>query len=125
MKRKDIYTIIAAWLTAVLSASCEIETSDNGDLDGFWHLERVDTIRTGGRLDLKDEYVFWAVQKDLLNACDRHGNDRMNGDPAVDDAGMLRPFGVNALDETFGVERLTGSKMVLSTEELRLSFTKL
>ena len=44
MKRKDIYTIIAAWLTAVLSASCEIETSDNGDLDGFWHLERVDTI---------------------------------------------------------------------------------
>lgn len=148
MKRKDIYTIIAAWLTAVLSASCEIETSDNGDLDGFWHLERVDTIRTGGRVDLKDEYVFWAVQKDLLNACDRHGdrgdflfrfehkgkslrlydphvNDRMNGDPAVDDAGMLRPFGVNALDETFGVERLTGSKMVLSTEELRLSFTKL
>ena len=109
MKRKDIYTIIAAWLTAVLSASCEIETSDNGDLDGD-----------------RGDFLFRFEHKGkTLRLYDPHVNDRMNGDPAVDDAGMLRPFGVNALDETFGVERLTGSKMVLSTEELRLSFTKL
>ena len=28
--------------------SCEIETSENGDLDGYWHLEQVDTLATGG-----------------------------------------------------------------------------
>ena len=88
------------------------------------------------------------MQKDLLNTVDRQGgagdflfrfehkggtlrlydphvNDRMNGDPAVEDAGRLSPFGVNALDETFTVDRLSGSKMELSTDKLKLSFTKL
>ena len=28
---------------ALVMSSCEMETTDNGDLDGFWHLESVDT----------------------------------------------------------------------------------
>ena len=48
MKRM-IYLIAA--ISLVLS-SCTLETSDNGDFDGFWHLERVDTLATGNYLDL-------------------------------------------------------------------------
>ena len=47
--------------------SCTIETSDNGDFDGFWHLERVDTLATGNYLDLSKERVFWGVQHKLIS----------------------------------------------------------
>lgn len=56
---KRIIYLIAA-ISLVLS-SCTIETSDNGDFDGFWHLERVDTLATGNYLDLSRERVFWGV----------------------------------------------------------------
>ena len=42
---------MAAALAAGMQ-SCEIETSHNGDLDGFWHLTGVDTLATGGKRDL-------------------------------------------------------------------------
>lgn len=32
---------------SALLNSCEVDSSDNGDLDGFWHLESVDTLATG------------------------------------------------------------------------------
>lgn len=28
-------------------SSCEMETSKNGDLDGYWHLESIDTLENG------------------------------------------------------------------------------
>ena len=44
---------IIAWIWALgvsVLAGCDIETSDNGDLDGMWRLESVDTLASGGRL---------------------------------------------------------------------------
>lgn len=57
--------MIAA-ISLVLS-SCTLETSNNGDFDGFWHLERVDTLATGNYLDLSKERVFWGVQHKLIS----------------------------------------------------------
>ena len=56
--------LIAAIIGALLMSltSCEIETSDNGKLDGFWHLERVDTLATGKSVDYTNKLVFWGVQ---------------------------------------------------------------
>lgn len=149
MTRKNIFISMAmAVLTAITMASCTLETSDNGDLDGFWHLTSVDTLSTGGVLDMSEELVFWSVQVHLLNTVDRKGgagsyffkfehnentlrlynpclDDRMNGDPEVDSPEPLQPFGVNAIDETFSVETLTGSTMILSTERLKLTFKKM
>ena len=34
-------------------ASCELERDHNGDLAGYWHLERVDTLQTGGVKDMR------------------------------------------------------------------------
>lgn len=61
---------------AAILASCSIETSDNGHLDGFWHLEHVDTLATGGTADLSAQYIFWGVQYRLMYAYDS-SNDRV------------------------------------------------
>ena len=61
--RNNKLAAIAAILTTALTlASCELETSDNGKFDGFWHLERVDTLATGGSLN-RDMEVWAAVRK--------------------------------------------------------------
>ncbi len=70
MKHFLLYIIgIGLFLT-----SCDIETSDNGDLDGHWHLIRVDTLATGGSCNLSESRVFWGVQMRLIQAVD-HDHD--------------------------------------------------
>ena len=66
MKQLTIKSLLATLATTLMLASCNIETSDNGPLDGFWHLERVDTLATEGTTDYSSGYVFWGVQKDLI-----------------------------------------------------------
>ncbi len=147
-KSKTAVCTIASALAALVMCSCEFETSDNGKLDGFWHLERIDTLSTGGMCDTSADLLFWSVQMRLLNVSDKnnahtnlnmrfeHSNgnlrvygacldDRMHGDPLLDNADLLRPYGINALDETFAVEQLTGSRMQLKGASLRLTFRKL
>ena len=47
--RKWIYlwTVVCTALVA-----CDVETSDNGRLDGYWHLTGVDTLATSGHRDV-------------------------------------------------------------------------
>ena len=147
-KLKYIFVVLPAFLLLSLAfTSCELETSDNGKLDGFWHLERVDTLATGKSCDLSGQLLFWSVQMKLLNVSDKnyklrsaffrfehangtlrlyepHEDDRMNADPAIEDISLIAPFGVNSLDEKYSVECLTGSEMVLRTEKLRLVFKR-
>lgn len=66
MKQLTIKSLLATLATTLMLASCNVETSDNGPLDGFWHLEQVDTLATGGTTDYSLGYVFWGVQKDLI-----------------------------------------------------------
>lgn len=134
-------------MVAMMLVSCEIQTSSNGDLDGFWQLRAVDTLATGGESDMRGSGIYWAVQKRLLEVQDKNGvyggvffrfshagdslllsdpyvNDRISADVKVEDADMLRPFGVNRLDEGFHIEMLDGGNMVLRSETLRLWFRK-
>lgn len=131
--------------------SCSLEDSDNGDLDGMWHLRAVDTLATGGTYDKVPEYYYWCVQGtllvlenkenstsltagnyifsfdhsgDSLRLYDPHVFSLSKGDPELTDVEGLRPYGINALDETFVIETLTGSHMVLVSEELRLHLKK-
>lgn len=130
----------------LLFASCTLETDGNGDLAGFWHLESVDTLKTGGTLNLSSELRFWAVQGKLLNVSDKNSgasyyyefkhegdslllptpycDDRMNGDPVLTDVERLRPFGINLLNEGFRIESLSSSRMALTSTTLRLGFKK-
>lgn len=147
-KIKPLHILLPLFMAAMLTllGSCEVRVSNNGDLDGFWHMEKVDTIATGGTLDLSKELRFWAYQVNLmtvsnqqtgsiyvmyfdhsggtLRAYNMHYHQRMEGDPPIEDASLVNEFGLNALDETFQVESLSGSRMVLATDRLRLHFRK-
>ena len=61
---------IIIMIATLALASCDIESSDNGKLDGFWHLERVDTLATGGSTDYSDQLAFWGAQLHLISAKD-------------------------------------------------------
>jgi hypothetical protein len=156
MKKKR-YKRISQYLIFSISAflifsftSCELETSGNGDLDGFWHLVQVDTLQTGGVNDTSKELFFWSFQVNLLELSDHtyanaiymarfnHENgqlkvtqpclyDRYEGNKMVteENVNVISPYGLNALEETFRVEELSGSKMTLSNGTLRLYFKKM
>ena len=51
-----VTTVVAALLMSL--ASCEIETSDNGELDGFWHLERIDSLEKGKTVDCSNQLII-------------------------------------------------------------------
>ncbi len=147
---RHILLITASAITAVqVLVSCTIENIDNGDLDGFWHMEAMDTVATGGRLDLSDEVLFWAFQAKLMHtqgSTDEfffrfthsggtlllydpyldhwHQDQEDGGDIEVEDPTLLHPYGIQTLADTFTVETLNSSKMILSTQQHRLHFTK-
>jgi hypothetical protein len=143
MKHILIYMMV---LVGLLLTSCDIETSNNGDLDGFWQLQSVDTLSNKASADMKSQGVYWGVQKDLVEVrkykgdsynvyfkFDYSGNslrlyspykdDRDEQDKAITDITLLRPLGVNALDESFTIEQLD-DKLVMSSSSLRLHFRR-
>ncbi len=147
--KKTLGNIVLFALGAWLAASCTIEHIDNGDLDGFWHFEEMDTLSTGGVLDLTEQTLFWAFQARLMHtqgaaaeyyfrfshegnvlvvyepyADHGHQDKADGGDIPVEDASVLGVYGIQSLADTFHVDRLTGSEMVLSTAAHRLRFTK-
>ena len=147
--KKTIISATVAAITAMLAmTSCELESSGNGKLDGYWHLERVDTLATGGVKDLSEDLYFWAFQGKLLDLVNRNwttseclarflqsGNtltisspfryDRMGGDEPLETPELLQPYGINNIEEKFTIESQSGSKMTLKSEMLRLFFRKL
>ena len=50
----------------LLLMACELETSTNGDLDGFWQLTQVDTLATGAQTDMKATGVTWSFQGRIM-----------------------------------------------------------
>lgn len=62
---KTIIIPLAFMLTLVL-ASCEINSSDNGDLDNWWWLRQVENIETGDKEDYVEKKVFWSYIGHLM-----------------------------------------------------------
>ncbi|MBO5024725.1 MAG: lipocalin-like domain-containing protein [Bacteroidaceae bacterium] len=144
MKRILSYIfVIAAMLT-----SCEIETSGNGKLDGYWKLCGIDTLSTGNKTDFTERSIFWAVQANILSAQNKEDllnpkymfrfrhtadslivynpqiYDKAEGNKEVTQIDELRIFGINSLTSRFHVESLSHKKLTLSDEYLRLHFRK-
>lgn len=66
MGRITTYILMALAGTAFWACGDNFETSGNGAFDGFWQLEQVDTLATGGITDMHDELIFWAVQHHVI-----------------------------------------------------------
>lgn len=138
----------ALFCASAILAGCTFETSDNGKLDGYWHIVAVDTIATGGTCDLSQKRLFWGVQAKLINMSDRDNNlydflfrfeyanitlrvyapfvnDRPKGDTPVDDANLLTPFGIETFEQVYRIEMLKSNKMILATDKLKFHFHKM
>lgn len=140
--------LLIAMVVCSLLPSCDgIETSNNGDLDGMWHLVKMDSLDIQKTIDYKHEGIFWSVQNDLLQVDDKQVRyrscllrfekksetlrvfdpylyNRDDGDELVDNNAFLTPFGINALNETFSIEKLNRNRMILKSQLLRLYFSK-
>ncbi len=132
-----------------LLTGCDLETFDNGDLEGYWKLHAVDTLETAGKSDLTYQSLFWAVQGNLLSVCDNQdpaldvflfrfthvgdslklsdakGYDKMDGDFILTNDEQLHRFGINNLSEGYHIEQLNSSHMRLTSKTLRLYFRKM
>ena len=130
---------VAGLLMALGSlSSCTLESSGNGDLDGYWHLESIDTLATGKTGDYSNRRFFWGIEHRLISVSDidslflgkayknnwHQDNGEDGGDIPVDDVEPLRYYGVNELEEHFAKEALSGSRMILRSKTLRLKFKK-
>ena len=129
-------------------SACELETSHNGKLDGWWLLTAVDTLPTGGHANVEEQQCTWAFQGRLLELRDvpgqrgdyllsfvQHGDDlllshpylsaRDSGDIAVQTPQPLHPYGIQTLSEQFSITAIDRQRMVLTSTSLRLYFRKL
>lgn len=142
MKHNIIY--ILAFIIASLSfQACELETSNNGDLDGNWQLMQIDTIATGGSCNVKELQMFYSVQMRLLclktyNANVKsniffhfeHTDDSLKLVSANSDGHItystesLRPYGINKEQESFKIMLLNSERMQLRSDSLLLTFRK-
>lgn len=136
-----------------LMTACHMESSENGHLDGFWHLVRVDTLSIDtlsivGTSDLSQDYFFWAFQFQLLSVRNtqkspeeyflrfqRQGDELVLSDPfqyvlqgkdaPVENIDLLRPFGINDQEERFRIVHLSSRRMTLKNNFLVLTMQKL
>ena len=129
-------------------SACELETSHNGKLDGWWLLTAVDTLQTGGHANVEAQQCTWAFQGRLLELRDvpgqrgdyllsfaQHGDDlllshpylsaRDSGDIAVQTPQSLHPYGIQTMSEQFSITTIDRRRMVLTSASLRLYFRKL
>ena len=134
----------------VVLASCELETSGNKELDGYWQMCQVDTLATGGIADTHEALIYWGIQGNLLqirfsengkylgegllfrferapytlNLSSPIRHHLYETDEPIDDVEVLKPFGIYHLEEVFSIEELNEDRMVLFNDELRLHFRK-
>ena len=152
-KYKIVHVMMVAFVAISMFAfsSCELESSDNGKLDGFWHLESIDSLENGKTVDMSKLHVFWGIEYKLIAATQydnntermffrfeqtsdslkitqafiNHGHQDNGGDiPLTEVTNDLRYYGINNLPEGFAKEALSGSKMILRSKTLRLKFKK-
>lgn len=152
-KYKIVHAMMVAFVAISMFAfsSCELESSDNGKLDGFWHLESIDSLENGKTVDMSKLHVFWGIEYKLIAATQydnntermffrfeqtsdslkitqafiNHGHQDNGGDiPLTEVTNDLRYYGINNLPEDFAKEALSGSKMILRSKTLRLKFKK-
>ena len=133
MKRILFYIIIGIGLLT----SCSSESSDNGDLDGFWVLSGRPGLTwsfQGKILEFRDVN---SVHPDLMAKFRHEGNqlivydfrvlDRAAGDQPVTESEKedLHAYGINNMvEEQFQIRQLTSDDMHLESDSESLYFQK-
>ena len=139
--------LIYLFFSILVCAACELHTSENGDLDGYWQLRSVDTLSSGNSCDMRDSMIFWSFEVHLMHMRDNKSNykkvfmrfdllrDTMalykpiidfrdSSDIILTDFTMLQHYGIHDVPETLKVVTLKSSTMILENKVLRLNFRK-
>lgn len=137
-------------LASVLFTSCEMNSSDNGKLDNIWYLVKLDSISNGKKaIDYRSQHIFWSFQGSLMqtNCVDSMNQfimyrfdatdkqlivkspfiyDRVDDDQQITDetVHMIKLYGINAITDTFQIEKLNSTTMILRDDSLRLYFDR-
>lgn len=148
MFKSNILVFLLPVLTFLFS-SCSLETdNDAGDLEGMWHLVRIEESVTNTHTDVSNEVIFWSFQAKLLQMEDKTGQhysylyrfridndqltltspyqfDRENGDrPLTAYEATLGLYGIKSLTPVFRIEKIDRRKMILNDGSVRLYFDK-
>lgn len=146
-KMKRLFYIPLLVIMVAMLMSCEMESSHGGKLDGYWHLERIDTLHAASA-DYGQKKVFWAIQGHLIQMTDRdyqysslisryerqgdslilerpYYNERDKGDPEVEELIRLQFYGLGSWSPRFRIENLSSERMTLSDGNVILQFRKL
>jgi hypothetical protein len=149
---KLIHNISLVFVSVVMLfsvASCQLESPHNDKLDGYWHIEQIDSISKGIHVDKRESRVTWAVQARLLQirdydsdvrsiyTChfvyedqtltltDAYYDDRTIGDTLITDFTQIEPYGVRTIPVSYTIEQLSSERMILSDGTIRIYFRKL
>lgn len=134
---------------ALLFSSCSLETdNDAGDLEGMWHLVRIEESVTNTHTDVSNEVIFWSFQAKLLQLEDKTGThnsflyrfninnnqlvlsspylfDRENGDhPLTTYDTSLALYGIKTITPTLQIESKKKGKLIFSDGSVKLYFDK-
>ena len=144
MKRFYIYIIGVV----LLLVGCDVETSNNGDLDGFWQMTQMADKHVNTIYDMRNSGITWSFQGKLLELRDvkkvhqdiigsfSHQDgplsvnnfyfvDRDKGDVRIDDPiSYLVPYGVAQTNDKFNVLELSSDQMILESADFLLRFRK-
>lgn len=150
--RRNIFLFLFSILSISFLAACSFNTdkvSGDGDLEGFWHLERIEYLSTDAAgattvssvSDLSNQLIFWSFQQKLLELSDKSdeistvlcrfiANDgnltignvyipSYDTDSLSTDVSLLAPFGMDQLNKTYSYT-IHGSKLTLTGNDRRL-----
>ncbi|MGN0282612.1 MAG: lipocalin-like domain-containing protein [Prevotella sp.] len=137
--KKIVFGIISL---AVLLTACELDRSNNGDLDGRWKVQGIDSLVNGKFVDKSQSQMAFSVQNDLLQLSGagdvvlcrfEHKGDSLivfdpravgTNNPSIELIDKLLPYGMTSLRMAYHIDVLTSSKMILKTDVVRLYFDK-
>lgn len=140
--KKTLYIL----LSCTLLVSCQLETSNNGALDGNWQLRQIDTLSTGGVCDMTYSYIYWGIENDLLQVRDIDNSmkilfrfDKQEDlltiyspyhvvtkdllEP-LENAELLTPFGIAGTQDTFQIEQLNHNTLTIRNQYYRMHFRR-
>lgn len=146
--RKTFFLSMIMAVVAVFCACDNVEYATESHLYGFWHLVSVDTLETQRSADMSQKRIFWSVESNLVELCDRDGvypsvicefervgdslrfstlffSNRNEGDVLIEDVEALKPYGLSSLQPQMKIEKHASGKLVLNTGSLILKFRKL
>lgn len=150
--RRNIFLFLFSILSISFLAACSFNTdnvSGDGNLEGFWHLERIEYLSTDAAgattvssvSDFSNQLIFWSFQQKLLELsnksdetstvlCRFTANDgnltignvyipSYDTDSLSTDVSLLAPFGMDQQNETYSYT-IHGSKLTLTGSDRRL-----